>query len=120
MQQKFRLHRSNEIQRVRRIGKSYAHPLIVLIAARNEGAERRLAVTVSRTVGNAVIRNRVRRRIREIFRDAIHRVPAGWDLLLVARPKAADAEFHDLLAAVDSLLVRSGWKEARDGSAGNP
>jgi ribonuclease P protein component len=120
MQRKFRLHRSNEIQRVRRVGKSYAHPLIVLIAARSDTSERRLAVTVSRMVGNAVIRNRVRRRLREAFRAEARRVPPGWDLVLVARPKAAEAEYRDLHAALDELLARSGWKEGRDERAATP
>ena len=108
MQRQFRLHRSNDIQRVRRTGKSYAHPLLVLVVVRNPEGARRAAITTSRSVGGAVQRNLIRRRIRATMRDLFAHIPDGWDLLLIARPAASTVEYAQLAAAVRSLLCRAG------------
>jgi ribonuclease P protein component len=108
MQRRFRLHRSGDIQRVRRTGKSYAHPLLVLVAARSERPGKRLAVTAGARVGGAVRRNRARRRIREAARALLAEMSDGWDLLLVARSGAATAPFPELAGAVRALLARAG------------
>ena len=108
MQRRFRLHRTGDIQRVRRTGKSYAHPLLVLVAARSPEAGKRLAVTAGRRVGGAVERNRARRRIREAARPLVDSLSEGWDLLLVARSGATSAPFRDLADAVRGLFARAG------------
>jgi ribonuclease P protein component len=108
MQRRFRLHRSGDIQRVRRTGKSYAHPLLVLVAARGDSPEKRLAVTAGKRVGGAVERNRARRRIREAARSLVGSLAEGWDLLLVARSGAKSAPFRDLADAVRDLFRRAG------------
>src|SRR4051812_27439178 len=66
------LHTSAEIERVRAAGRSWAHPLAVLIAAPNDLDHNRLGMAVSKRVGSAVVRNRVRRRIREFVRLRQH------------------------------------------------
>jgi ribonuclease P protein component len=108
MQRRFRLHRSGDIQRVRRTGKSYAHPLLVLIAARGVQGRPRLAVTAGRRLGGAVERNRARRRIREAVRPLMDSLPEDWEFLLVARSGAASAPFRDLAEAVRTLFARAG------------
>jgi len=117
MQRRFRLHRSGDIQRVRRTGKSYAHPLLVLVAARNAGQVRRFAVSAGRRVGGAVERNRARRRIREAVRPLAPSLPEGWDYLLVARSGAASAPFAELAGAIRGLFARAGMKSPDDGHA---
>lgn len=64
--------------------------------AANSGPEPRLGLSVSKKVGSAVTRNSVRRRLREIFRSNASRLPAGVDLVVSARPAAAEASFEDL------------------------
>ncbi|MBN2085295.1 MAG: ribonuclease P protein component [Anaerolineales bacterium] len=108
MQRRFRLNRSGDIQRVRRTGKSYAHPLLVLIAARSDAPVRRLAITAGLRVGGAVQRNRARRRIREAARPLVAGIPDGWDLLLIARSGAVKAPFGELENAVRALFQRAG------------
>ncbi|MGB7537462.1 MAG: ribonuclease P protein component [Anaerolineales bacterium] len=108
MQRRFRLNRSGDIQRVRRTGKSYAHPLLVLVAARSEAPGKRLSVTAGLRVGGAVERNRARRRIREAARPLVGRMLEGWDLLLIARSGAVKAPFGELAGAVRTLFQRAG------------
>jgi ribonuclease P protein component len=108
MQRRFRLHRSTDIQRVRRTGKSYAHPLVVLVAARNLEPGLRIAVITSRSVGNAVERNFTRRRINAALRGCLAGIPPEWDLLWIARAGVKTAAFSQLDAVVRALLRRAG------------
>ncbi len=62
---------------------------------------------MSRRVGKAVVRNRVRRRLREIVRRRLPQIEAGWDLVFSARPAAAQATSDDLRRAVSDLLARA-------------
>jgi ribonuclease P protein component len=72
----------------------------------------RFAFTANVSVGNAVVRNRVKRRLREIARPLP--VRGGWHLVLGARPGAASARFQELRAAVEELLGRAGVLEQNE------
>lgn len=78
----------------------------MLVVAPGTVAVSRVGLTVSRRVGNAVCRNRVKRWLRESVRAV--GAPSGgpWDLVLIARPEAAEAGFHALRAEVGSLFAR--------------
>ncbi len=86
----------------------WAHPLMVLYVAPNDLPRSRVGITVSSRVGKAVVRNRVRRRLREAMRARLDTLRAGQDFLLIARPKAAEASWAELCAALDVVLTRSG------------
>jgi ribonuclease P protein component len=84
------------------------HPLVVLYVVPNELDQARVGITVSGRVGNAVVRNRVRRRLKEAIRARFAQLAPGVDLLLVARPASARASWAELSAALDSVLARAG------------
>ena len=90
------------------MGKSYAHPLIVLIALPNEIGTKRVGIAAGRSVGNAVLRNRAKRRLRAAMRGFLELVPDGWDLVILARRPIVDAEFRQIEAALHMLLRRAG------------
>lgn len=108
MQRRYRLRSPIEFKRVRREGKSYAHPLIVLIAEPNQLDHSRIGVTASRALGNAVQRNRAKRRLRAVAREILPDLPAGWDVILLARQGLNQVGFHTLRAALQNLLRRAG------------
>ena len=107
MQRRFRLTRSQDFKRVRQSGKSYAHPLIVLIAQANDGMKIRVGVAAGRTVGSAVKRNRAKRLLREAVRPLIPSLSSGWDLILIARPALAVSTLNATRQALLNLLGRA-------------
>lgn len=91
-----------------RSGTARSNRLLVLRSLRTERSETRVGLSTSRSLGGAVQRNRVRRRLRELVRERHGAIGPGWDLLLIARPEAALASHAELRVALGSLLERSG------------
>ncbi len=87
-------------------GKSWAGKEIVLRALPNELGASRFGFVVSCRLGKAVVRNRVKRRLREIVRQ-IH-VQPGWDIILIARVPAIETNYKNLEKSVRKLLLRAG------------
>lgn len=92
---------------MRRLGKSFAHPLIVLIALPNDLPQSRFAVSAGRTIGNAVQRNRAKRLIRAAVQPLVPMINPGWDLLIMARKPMITATYSDTSMALLSLLGRA-------------
>jgi ribonuclease P protein component len=115
VKRKFRLTQSKDLKRVRQSGKSYAHPLVVLIVLANEKDTCQIAVSAGRSVGNAVERNRAKRLLREALRPKIGQMAPGWDMMLIARHGAAHAKLVELDQILTNLLNRAGiLKEVHD------
>jgi ribonuclease P protein component len=104
----FRLTRSTDFKRVRRLGRSYAHPLVVLVTRPNETGELHIGVTASRTVGGAVQRNRIRRQLKACFDELLPGLRRGWDLVAVARQPIVQAEFSEIRSGIAKLLEQAG------------
>lgn len=107
MNRKYRLNQSNRIKRVRRLGKSFAHPLIVLFRHPNNHHFSRFGIIAGKPIGNAVKRNRRKRQLREILRDALPSIKPGWDIIILLRRPSAVATYEELRAAVENLLKRA-------------
>ena len=115
MKRKFRLTRSTDFKRVRQLGRSFARPLIVLVVLANQLDKSRFAVSASRSVGNAVQRNRSKRLIREAVRLIISEIAPGWDVAIIARRGMAQASFQQTQAELEKLFERAGlYRETYD------
>ena len=86
----------------------YANSYLVLYARRNRSATNRVGVTVSKKLGCAVVRNRTRRRLREVYRLNETRFAPGWDIVVVARSRSVGASFSALTHAYLSLAEKAG------------
>lgn len=115
MKRAYRLRKPAHFQRVRRTGRSWSSTLIALNAVHNKRRQSRCGFVVGKRIGNAVNRNRARRRLREAVRLAFDRIAPGWDLVFVVRSAALmTVEFAELQATVEQLLRRAGmWCEPR-------
>jgi ribonuclease P protein component len=108
VKREFRLTRFGDFMRVRRAGKSYAHPLVVLIVKSNALSTVRIGVAAGRSVGNAVERNRAKRRMRSCIHRQLPSLVGGRDLILLARKPIAEATFQQIDLAIQGLLERAG------------
>ena len=91
-----RLTDSPDFERAYRQGAAYRGKLFSVHAFPNELGTPRLGLSVSRRVGNAVSRNAVRRRLREVYYSALPEIPGSLDLVVSAQPAAAEATFREL------------------------
>ncbi len=85
-----------EFRRIYRKGKTAVSPQLVIYCQRNRRGHSRLGVSVSTKLGCAVVRNRVRRRIREIYRLNKAKMLPGYDLIVVARVRAVETDYQKL------------------------
>ena len=92
----------------------HANGHLVLYARRNREGMNRVGITVSKKLGKAHIRNRVRRRLREVYRINEALFQPGWDIVVVARTKAVDAPFDKLVNGYLSLAKKAGILRAEE------
>jgi ribonuclease P protein component len=85
-----------------------AGPYLVLYARKNQTGQNRVGITVSKKLGKAHIRNRIRRRLREIYRLNEDKFLPGWDIVLVGRGKALNADFTAMMNNFLSLAKKAG------------
>ncbi len=108
MNRKYRLTNSSDFQRVRRTGKSFAHPLAILIASANDRPNSRFGFTTGKALGSAVRRNRAKRLLREVIREHLAAIEPGWDIVVIARPLMIESSWSDIQQAITTLLQRAG------------
>jgi len=104
----YRLVRANDFRQAHKQGRSVANALLVLRYHPNQLDHSRFGFSISRRVGKAVVRNRVRRRMREAVRETLDLVAVGWDVVVIARQGCAEADYDAIASATVHLLHRSG------------
>lgn len=100
-----RLRKSKDFATVRRDGRSWPSHYLVLVARPNNLETTRFGFSVGKRVGNAVVRNKVKRRLRESAR--LSNVPGGWDLVFIARKDCSSANYQQLAESMSRLLKRA-------------
>ena len=108
MDRSYSLKRNKEFNRVYRKGKSAGARGAALVYCRARHASVRVGFSVGKKVGNAVVRNKVKRRMREAFARQLPNVRPGFDLIFIARAEAKDEPFAVLSKTVVYLLSKAG------------
>ena len=99
-----------EFHRLYSKGKSAGSALMVVYCRKTKRCANRLGITVSKKLGNAVLRNKIRRRIREIYRTNEDELLSGFDLVIVARRGSTQAAYRELEADFLRLADRLGFR----------
>jgi ribonuclease P protein component len=99
-----RIRKRGEFLKLQRVGRRRPGTRFVVITAPCEGGVSRLGITASRRVGDAVVRNRVKRLVREFFRQHHDRIRPPRDVLVIARPEAAGAKYAEVKRELGTAL----------------
>lgn len=102
------LKQNHEFRRLYSKGMSAASPYMAVYCRKNRRSTSRLGLTTGVKLGHAVCRNRVRRRLREIYRTNEYRISPGWDIVIVARGKAVYAHYGEMERSFLSLARKLG------------
>lgn len=108
MEKRYRLRDNEQFQQVRKQGRSWSDPLLVLCVLPNGLDHSRFGFSVSRRVGKATVRNRAKRLLREAARLRRQMIPPGQDLVLIARSPIKEADFREVDRAVEKVLRQAG------------
>ena len=98
------LKKNRDFQKVYRLGKSYANKYLVMYILENHTERNRIGISVSKKVGNSIVRHRVTRVIREVMRLHWGEIKSGYDIVIVARPSAKDSDYGKFESAIFHLL----------------
>jgi len=108
MKRNFRLTRTRDFNTIKKEGSSRRNKFVVLAYMRNGRDASRTAFVTSKSVGNAVTRNLVKRRMRACVANAWSEIELGWDLVFYARTAVSSASYKELQGAIYQLLERAG------------
>jgi ribonuclease P protein component len=95
---------STDFQRIKQSGNSFNNAFMVLLVADNNLGYSRFAVAAGRSIGNAVCRNRVKRRLRACLDEVANLVKPGWDLIIYARRPVLTSKYADIFQALKNIL----------------
>ncbi|MEG2869484.1 MAG: ribonuclease P protein component [Terrisporobacter sp.] len=105
------LKKDSDFRKVYKHGKSFANKYLVMYILENRSDLSRVGISVSKKVGNAIIRNKIRRRIKECYRlNVDENVKAGYDIVFIARVSSNEVEYKDIEKSINHLIKKSGIK----------
>lgn len=113
MDKKYRLRKRRDFGYTYKKGKSLANSCLVLVYRKNGLGLSRVGFSISKKYGNAVARNKIKRRLKEIYRKRIDDIKPGYDLIFIVRVGARGANFKKLENRMDNLLKRAGLIKGR-------
>ena len=103
-----KIRKNVEFRAIYRRGKSFSNALLVLYIYKNRKNVNRIGISVSKKVGKSVVRNRIKRLIKEIYRLNKDELNIGYDLVFIARNAANGRNYNEIDEAVKNLFKKAG------------
>jgi ribonuclease P protein component len=107
VKRRYRVRENEHFQKIRRHGISYSDKLLVICLTPNQLSYSRFGFSISSRIGKAVVRNQIKRRLREAIRLRMDFIEPGWDIVFIARAPIRHADYHEMDAACARLLRRA-------------
>lgn len=114
MKKQLRLRHAVDFAHVRQNGHVYRHPFFILTLASNSLSHNRYGFITSKRLGKAVVRNRVRRMMKEAIRTLHPHLKSGFDIVIAARPQVVEQQFQVILNVVDQTLRQASMRHNED------
>jgi ribonuclease P protein component len=111
---KFRLTKSADFKKVKDSGSVFFHPIVKMAVLKNELPHSRFAVITSKIIGNAVERNRCKRRMRAVLNLLKSECEPGWDVILIIRKNFIRSNISEIQAAVENLFIQAGLLKTKE------
>lgn len=108
MDKRYRLRSNVDFKKVYRDGKSYWNRNLVIYLKRNGLGYTRVGFTVTKKIGNSVVRNKIRRRMKEILRKNFDNIEGDYDIILIPKKNVVDIDYKTLESAMIHILKISG------------
>lgn len=107
MKKQFRIKKNKQFQLAFREGKSFANrQLVIYYVERPEQSHFRIGLSVGKKIGNAVVRNRIKRYLRQAFQELENEIPGSHDIVIIARKPASEMGFKEIKKSLIHLLNR--------------
>jgi len=107
VKKRYRIRENQHFQKIRRRGVSHSDKLLVICLLPNHLPYSRFGFSISSRIGNAVVRNQIKRRLREAVRLRMDSIEPGWDVVFIARRPIRYADYHKIDTACARLLRRA-------------
>lgn len=104
MEKKFRIRKNVEFKKVYKHGKNYWNRNLILYVKKNDKKVTRVGYTITKKIGNAVTRNRLRRMMKEIYRLNFHNIKEGYDLVFIAKKKLVGISYKELESSMIHIM----------------
>lgn len=116
----FRLTKNYEFINVYRAGRRWSCPFFTMYVVKNHLERTRLGVSVSKRIGKSVVRNKVKRRIKEIIRQNMDNIKRGYDIVISAKPDIVKCDYEKIKKEIINFLRRGRiWYDKKRGSDGD-
>lgn len=104
MEKKYRIRKNMEFKNIYKLGKNYWNRNLILYVKKNGLDETRVGYTITKKIGNAVIRNKLRRKMKEIYRLNFHNIRQGYDLIFIAKKSIKDIPYKELEGSMIHIM----------------
>lgn len=113
MRKENRLRKNMEFKKVYKTGKNYWNRNLILFIRKNGSENTRIGISITKKIGNAVVRNKLKRRIKSVNQDYINSIKLGYDVVIIPKKNAVELTFKDLESAIKHIYKISGLLEKR-------